>query len=339
MRSGQRFARSLPAVLACAALGSMSAQGQTNLAGTWGHQGVDFQEWQAHGAGPDPVDYTGLPINAQARAVALGYSADTMSLPERQCLLYSPEYSLMNPGEVTLWPTYDPNTGRVIAWNTFGQVAESDMAGLTIWMDGRPHPSQYANHPAGGFTTGVWQGEILTTYTTHMKRGYLRKNGVPVSDQATMTLHFIRHGNLLTISGEVDDPVYTTRSFISSRTLFLDPANESALTKGGCQPAVELPRFANIGTVPHYLPGNNPSTDDLTKRLHIPQFAAMGGAETMYPEFRTRVQPQYVAPTKCDKYCCGWDAFGASADTVPECPTTFIIKLPRPYIPPATFTP
>ena len=26
---------------------------------------------------------------------------------------------------------------------------------MTIWMDGRPHPSEYAEHTRGGFTTGT----------------------------------------------------------------------------------------------------------------------------------------------------------------------------------------
>jgi hypothetical protein len=324
-------------LLLYAVLGSPAARAQTSLAGTWGHLGVDFQDWALRGPGPDPADFTGLPINAEARRVALNYSAEQLSLPERQCLLYAPPYTLMDPGGFSMWPDYDPNTGKVIAWNTSGQAG--DVSGLKIWMDGRAHPSRYADHPVSGFTTGVWQGAILSTYTTHMKRGYLRRNGTPQSDQATMTLHFIRHGTLLTISGEIDDPVYMTRSYILSRVLELDPTNETSTTKGGCHPAVEVATYANIGTVPHYVDGNNPAGDYMTKQYNISRAAAMGGAETMYPEFRKSLRSQYSAPAKCDKYCCGWDGFGGAADTIPACPTFFVIKTPQPYIPPPPFTP
>ena len=32
---------------------------------------------------------------------------------------------------------------------------------MTIWMDGRPQPSKYAEHTRGGFTTGRWEGNTL----------------------------------------------------------------------------------------------------------------------------------------------------------------------------------
>ena len=31
----------------------------------------------------------------------------------------------------------------------------------------------------------------------------------------------------------------------------------------------------------------------------------LGGAETMYPEFRKKLEP-YQPPTICVRYCCGW---------------------------------
>ena len=57
-------------------------------------------------------------------------------------------------------------------------------------------PPSMRTHTYGGFTTGVWEGDTLTTYTTHIKASMIRRNGAPLSDQATMTMHFIRHGDL-----------------------------------------------------------------------------------------------------------------------------------------------
>jgi hypothetical protein len=327
-------------------LGSAAALAQTDLTGDWGgSNNVDYQDFQLRGAGPDPLDYAGMPINADARAVAVAHSAEEQALPQRQCLPYPPPYTLTSPAGLRMWPDYDA-TGRVIAWNT---SAGADVAGLKIWMDGRPHPSQYADHPLGGFTTGVWEGDILTTYTTHMKHGYLRRNGVPESDQATMTLHFIRHGTLLTIAGELNDPIYLTRAFLYSRVRLLvrtpteasdqfDPASSGVGGKSACRATVEGAKFADVGTVPHYLPGTNPSLGDLAARLHLPQFATMGGEETIYPEFRKRLQG-YKAPAKCERICCGWEGFGAAANTLPGCPTDFVFKKPIPYIPDPPITP
>ena len=75
---------------------------------------------------------------------------------------------------------------------------------MIIWMDGRPHPGKNAPHSQMGFTTGVWEGDVLTAYTTHMLTDcrYLRRNGAMTQrDQATITTHFIpRHGDLLTLA-------------------------------------------------------------------------------------------------------------------------------------------
>ena len=49
----------------------------------------------------------------------------------------------------------------------------------TIWMDGRPHPPEYAPHTFMGFSTGEWNGDILTITTTHIKAGYFRRSGMP----------------------------------------------------------------------------------------------------------------------------------------------------------------
>jgi hypothetical protein len=34
--------------------------------------------------------------------------------------------------------------------------------------------------------------------------------------------------------------------------------------------------------------------------------AAMGHAETLYPEYRKTIKGKYVPPATCDRYCCGW---------------------------------
>ena len=90
---------------------------------------------------------------------------------------------------------------------------------MTIWMDGRPHPSKNAPHSQDGFTTGTWDGDVLTAYTTHMLTGYLRRNGAMTSDQATITTHFITHGDMLTLAAQLDDPIYLTEPYYITRSL------------------------------------------------------------------------------------------------------------------------
>jgi hypothetical protein len=41
----------------------------------------------------------------------------------------------------------------------------------------------------------------------------------------------------------------------------------------------------------------------MTKLYGIPEEAALGGAETMYPEFRDKIKDKFKLPAKCPKNC------------------------------------
>jgi hypothetical protein len=275
---------------------------QVDLSGNWVSR--QHEDWQERGPGPDVADYLGLPINDEARTRALSYSATSLSLPERQCLYYPPQYVVIGPQGLRIWSDVDPNTGAIRAWNISAAI---DRGIITIWMDGRPHPPEDAPHRFSGFTTGVWEGNTLTTYTTHVKEGYLRRNGVPTSDQTTFTLYISRHGDTLTITAIIEDPVYLTEPHILNRSWQLDPtAANLTNVPAPCVPANELPGLKDEQSVPHYLPGKNPFINDFPKIYNIPLDAVLGGAETMYPEYRKKLKDLYIAPAMCTRYCCGW---------------------------------
>ena len=121
-------------------------------------------------------------------------------------------------------------------------------------MDGRAHPPDYALHTAQGFSTGKWEGDILTVYTTHLKEGWIRRNGVPRSDRAAVMEHFIRHDDGLTLMTIITDPIYLTEPMVRSR--------EYEFRVGGdigpypCEAVEEVVRAK--GVIPHHLPGTNP---------------------------------------------------------------------------------
>jgi hypothetical protein len=290
------------ALLLTAALMPFSAPAQQlDLAGNWAVR--QHQDWEERGPGPEVVDYLGIPLSDESRTVALSYMASQLSEPERQCLYYTPQYIVFGPFGFKLWADFDTVTGKVLAWKLGAAI---DHSVLTIWMDGRPHPPKDAPHTFDGFTTGEWEGNVLTTYTTHIKQGYVRRNGTPSSDQAVVTEHFYRHGDLLTVTALIEDPIYLTEPYVVSRTWVLDPTANLPPTPAPCLPVQEVPRLSGDGTVPHFLPGKNPFTGEVTKLYHIPEEAVMGGADTMYPEYRKKLKANYVPPEKCARYCCGW---------------------------------
>jgi len=268
---------------------SVPAFAQIDLTGSWTAR--MHEDWMERCCGRDLGDYTGLPINDEARAKALSWDASLNSLRERQCLFFSPWAGQFQPQGIRIWSETDAN-GRIVAWKLSGNV-QKDV--VTIWMDGRPHPSKYAPHEKSGFTTGVWEDDVLVTYTTHMEAGAIRRNGVPSSDQATMTARFSRHDDVLTITARIDDPIYLTEPYYLTRSF--------ALTRAPLNPATHPCTVTNEGIeaeqVPHYLPGQHPFIDELPKLYGIPQEAVLGGAETALPEFRKKIKDKYVRPSKC----------------------------------------
>ena len=129
---------------------------------------------------------------------------------------YVAPYAFNAPGSYRIWEERDPYTQRLIAIKMYGQISEGTR---TIWMDGRPHPPAYAQHTWSGFSTGKYEGNTLTVYTTHLKRGWIRANGMPQSDEATLVEHFIRHGDRITYVSVVTDPVYLAEPFSRTYTL------------------------------------------------------------------------------------------------------------------------
>ena len=178
--------------------------------------------------------------------------------------------------------TVDPVSQDVISWHT---TLMWMLPHRTIYMDGRSRPSPYAQHTWQGFSTGEWEGDMLKVTTTHLKEGWLRRNGVPRSEKATLVEYFIRHGNYLTLVTVVKDPVYLTEPFVRTSNWVADPGFQ--LSPFSCIPTVEIERARD--DIPHHLPGTNPYLTEFAVRHGLPVDAARGGAATMYPEYLARI--------------------------------------------------
>lgn len=269
------------------------ASAQVDLSGSW------VPRDSRTGNNLNAVDYTGIPINDEARIRALSYAPAQISMLERQCQGWPPYYLAIGPFGIKIWPEMEMVRGATISW-TIG--AWEDRLPTQIWMDGRPHPSRNAPHERGGFTTGRWEGNTLVAYTTHMKAGALRRNGTPSSDEATMITRFIRNGDRLTVFAVVEDPIYLTEPWMLTKNFQLDASPLSPVGPP-CTPAFE--GAAGAGRVPHFLPEKNPFVGELTEWFGVPREAVLGGSETLYPEYRKKLKDQYVRPEKCLHDCGG----------------------------------
>jgi glyoxylase-like metal-dependent hydrolase (beta-lactamase superfamily II) len=154
-------------------------------------------------------------------------------------------------------------------------------------MDGRPHPPEYAPHTFMGFSTGEWHGDILTVRTTHIKKEFYRRSGIPSSDLTTVVEHYIRHGNLLTHVMIATDPVYLSEPYVNSEEfVFMARGNQNWLYN--CEYAMEVPKPKN--EVPHFLPGKNPFIREFSERFGLPFEPVFAGAESTYPEYLARIE-------------------------------------------------
>jgi hypothetical protein len=185
---------------------------------------------------------------------------------------------------------------RIVSY-TIG--AWEDWMTMTIWMDDRPRPSAHALHTQAGFTTGRWEGGALTARTTHMKAGFIRKTGVPLSDEAVIDWRFFRHGDVLTVMMVATDPVYLEEPEIITKGFRMSPAPLDF--RDPCVPGFEGREPGD--PVPHFDPDRNPFVDEFAKLYNLPQDAVMGRRETLYPEYRARIKDSYVQPPPCTESC------------------------------------
>src|SRR6476620_12211577 len=145
--------RTLLALVVLCASANRTVFAQAELAGSWAPRNTEFISNDSY-----PVDYVGLPLNEEGRIRALSYNESQLGMIERQCQGWPPFYFIQGPFGLKIWSDTEPIKGATISF-TIG--AWEDRPSMTIWMDGGPRPSKYAEHTRDGFTTGRWEGDTL----------------------------------------------------------------------------------------------------------------------------------------------------------------------------------
>src|SRR3954453_8064283 len=234
-------------------------------------------------AQPPLGDYTGIPFNDAGRMRSETTAESFWGTPEYQCRPHSAPHQWRGLGGARILKEQDPLTREVRTYHI--QFMRS--LDRPVYMDGRPHPPEWAPHTWTGFSTGEWVGNTLKITTTYIKDGFLHRGGPQTSDMYTMTEFLTRHGDILTIVTVIDDPIYLDEPYMDSTTYAYEPSSSVAFET--CNGTA----FAENGGsdrhhVPHFLPGSN--TADLNEWLKkddwVPPAAARGGVKTLYPEYR-----------------------------------------------------
>lgn len=244
----------------------------------------EFERWD----GSDVGDFAALPLNDAARMRSDTWDASMLTIPERQCIRHPSTYAMRGPilPLMRISAEYGPLDEQLRAYHLSGTFRRADRV---IWMDGRPHPPQYAQHTWAGFSTGKWYGYQLQVETSHVKTGYFRRNGVAHSDRIKMTEYFRRTGDYLTVTRILVDPVYLTEPMINTID-FQQVANpgQTRMFIQDCIPTAEVATDRNH--VPYHLPGQNPALREFAERMNLPLEAVRGHAESLYPEYMIKLR-------------------------------------------------
>jgi glyoxylase-like metal-dependent hydrolase (beta-lactamase superfamily II) len=282
-------------LLSFALVSAQPVYAQVDFAGEWDHPGLFGQEDAPdRGQGPEIGDFLGLPLNEAGVRKAETYSGSWLGVPEHQCTPHPAAYQTWGPNTLTVNKEYERVRRTVQAIRLDGTYGIDRI----VWTDGRPHPPPEALHTFTGFSTGHWEGDTFVVETSHMKPGWLRRNGTPTSERARMIEYYTRFDDYLLVTTIVDDPVYFSEPFIRTTeytpTVRPPPVLGAPFTRNDgpifykCFPAEET--SADKYFVPHYLPGENTLLDDFSGKYSVPRWSLGAGSGSMYPEFAARLE-------------------------------------------------
>jgi len=195
-----------------------------DLTGTW--VAIVNEDWRWRMVTPPKGDYASVPLNAEARKVADSWDASK----DGQCDAYGAAGLMRMPMRMAIaWE--DPATLKIDT--DAGQQTRRLLFDAAKRPAGTPTLQGHSAaewERAGGGRGGASQpqGGSLKVVTTNMRGGWLRKNGVPYSENAVLTEYFDRFADptgaeWLVVTSTVSDPKYLTADFVTSSHFRKEP--------------------------------------------------------------------------------------------------------------------
>jgi hypothetical protein len=189
-----------------------------DLTGYW--ISVVNEDWRFRMVTPTPGDYQGVPMTAEARKVADAWTPTKDEASGDQCKPYGAPALLRVPGHLHItWQ--DDRTMRL----------ETDAGKQTRvfhfgdWKAPAGPPTLQGDSVALWELQGGGRGAVgprsgsLKVATSHLKAGYLRRNGVPYSENVALTEYYdvLKEHNgdtMLVVTTVTTDPQYLREPFI-----------------------------------------------------------------------------------------------------------------------------
>jgi hypothetical protein len=188
---------------------------------------------------PAKGEYRRIPASPAALPIIKAWDPAADERAGDQCKSYGAGAIMSVPGRLHItWQDgntlrIDTDAGRQTRLLRFTDRTSSGDRGVSA------KPPSSAPATWQGESTARWErmappdaGGSLDVVTSHMRGGYLRKNGVPYSDRAAVSEHFDvaplpDGGQLLLVMTTVEDPVYLNGPYIVSPHFRKEPDGSS----------------------------------------------------------------------------------------------------------------
>jgi hypothetical protein len=175
------------------------------------------ENWRYRMVTPAKGEYRRIPSSRAALPLINAWDPAADERGGNQCKSYGAGNIMSVPGRLHItWQ--DAATLRI----------ETDAGTQTRLFHFSPNASASAPRGWQGESTATWEpaagsegGGSLRVVTSNLRAGYLRKNGVPYGERATVTEHFdlaplAENGKLLLVTTIVEDPEYLTGPYVVS---------------------------------------------------------------------------------------------------------------------------
>ncbi|HEY1304714.1 MAG TPA: hypothetical protein VGF24_14225 [Vicinamibacterales bacterium] len=169
-----------------------------------------IEDWKYRMVTPTKGVFDAVPLNAEGRKVGDSWDPAKDEAAGEQCRAYGAGGIMRLPGRLRIsWQDdttlkVETDTGTQTRLLHFGSVVEPTEA---TWQ---------------GHSVAQWNAARgLKVVTTHLRPGYVRKNGAPYGEKAVVTeywdMNVLPNGDRwLTVIGKVEDPQYFTRAYTTS---------------------------------------------------------------------------------------------------------------------------
>ena len=247
-RAGVRAVVQLAAAVMCVALaadiwaqqpvpGSPRATAPLDLTGVW--VSIVTEDWRWRMTTPARGDILGIPVNAEGQKIAEAWNHAQDVAAGNDCKAYGAGGIMRMPTRLRIsWQDdstlkIETDAGqqtKLLHFDRAPQAGARTLQGHAVaeWVDlftGRGGRAGAAGTRGGAPAYGTGG---LRTVTTNLRDGYLRKNGVPYSQDAVVTEYFDRvpgpdNAQWLIVQTTVEDPAYLSQPYLTSAHFLLEP--------------------------------------------------------------------------------------------------------------------